>query len=500
MLEADFSEKEIWDAVKECEGNKALGPNGFNLACYQRCWTVMKDEVVQVMKEFHLNEKLAKGVNSSFISLIPKDCSIGLTNFRPISLVSSVYKILAKVDQEDCANEVVDGWKKTKRRGIILKLDFEKAYDSVNWGFQYSMMSNFGFGDKWVEWIKTCISLAIIFVLVNGSPTSEFSSHKGLRQGDLLSPFLFNLVEEGLNILMERAKEVGLIKGAAIGHRELKLSHIQFADDTIIFCEANWEEIIAVKRILRCANPRNRRTWQPVVDKFKKKLALWKRKCLSFVGRLTLIKSVLSGLPVYFLSIFKMLVGIAKQYGLEDKALWKQVVCSKYGEIGGRWSPLIVESGGVSILWKDILSLASIDKDGSLFDFYQRKDRGDDWNFMFRRQLFAWEGEELYNLNVYLQLAPSLRNRAKDYCTWLANPSGVFYVASLWTWMDSTLYLIVDATASVVIIGAVCCCLVMVVELCCSELFFGFKIIYQVMLSSPTSDGVLAKDWALVPT
>lgn len=61
------------------------------------------------------------------------------------------------------------------------------------------------------------------------------------------------------------------------------------------------------------ANPRCKRMWQPVVDKFKKKLALWKSRCLSFAGRLTLIKSVLSGLPVYFLSLFKMPVGIANQ-------------------------------------------------------------------------------------------------------------------------------------------------------------------------------------------
>lgn len=56
---------------------------------------------------------------------------------------------------------------------------------------------------------------------------------------DPLSPFLFNLVAEGLNILLERAKELGLIKGAAVSHSDLKVSHLQFADDTIIFCEAS---------------------------------------------------------------------------------------------------------------------------------------------------------------------------------------------------------------------------------------------------------------------
>ncbi|CAL5411454.1 unnamed protein product [Camellia sinensis] len=160
------------------------------------------------------------------------------------------------------------------------------------------------------------------------------------------------------------------------------------------------------------ANPRRKSTGQPVVDKFKKKLALWKRKCLSFAGRLTLIRSVLSSLPVYFLFLFKMLVGIARsidkiqsnflwggtelrrkihpvswkeaclsklqrklgvknlrkvndcllikwwwRYGREENASWKQVLCSKYGGIGGRWSPFPVDSDVMSILWQDILSM-----------------------------------------------------------------------------------------------------------------------------------------------
>lgn len=193
----------------ECDGNKALGPDGFNLACIQKIWKVMKDEVMQLMQEFYANGKLAKGLNSSFIALVPKkENVVELVDFRPISLVNSIYKILAKVlsrrlkkvipivineahtafiggrcilDGVMIANEVIEWWKCSKHKGVILKLDFEKAYDSVNWDFLFSMLYNFGFDEKWICWIKGCLTSSRISVLVNGSPTDEFVPQSGLR-------------------------------------------------------------------------------------------------------------------------------------------------------------------------------------------------------------------------------------------------------------------------------------------------------------------------------
>ncbi|XP_028059895.1 uncharacterized protein LOC114263529 [Camellia sinensis] len=203
-------------------------------------------------------------------------------------------------------------------------------------------MRNFGFGEKWIWWMKTCISTAKGFVLVNGVTTEEFQPQKGLRQGDLLSSFLFIIVAEVLNLLLERAIRIGLFKGATVRTNKLRISHLQFKDDIIIFCEGDKEAILNIKRVLWCfevmyglkisyhksvvcgvgfqddhtkefakilnyltkklpfnflglhlgANPRRKSTWRPVVDKVKKKLSSWKRK-LSYTGRLTLIKSVL---------------------------------------------------------------------------------------------------------------------------------------------------------------------------------------------------------------
>ncbi|CAL5338788.1 unnamed protein product [Camellia sinensis] len=158
------------------------------------------------------------------------------------------------LDEVLIANEVVDWWKKSGQMGLILKLDFEKAYDSVNWDCLLDMMSRFGFGIKWRKWIQECLCSSRISVLVNGPPTSEFTPGKGLRQGDPLSPFLFNIVAEGLNMLLQRACSAGLISGAVLGQNgsSVTVSHLQFADDTIIFYKADVVEVLVIKRILRC--------------------------------------------------------------------------------------------------------------------------------------------------------------------------------------------------------------------------------------------------------
>lgn len=97
-LEADFSEEEIWAAVNDCNGNKAPGSDGFNLMFFQKFRKILKGEVLKFMQEFHASGNLTPGLNSSFITLVPKkEKALSLNDFRPISLIGSVYKILSKV-------------------------------------------------------------------------------------------------------------------------------------------------------------------------------------------------------------------------------------------------------------------------------------------------------------------------------------------------------------------------------------------------------------------
>ena len=92
---------------------------------------------------------------------------------------------------------------------------------------------------------------ASISVLVNGSPSAEFFPQRGLRQGDPLAPFLFNIVAEALNGLVREATQRDLYRGIVVGANRVEINILQYADDTIFFGEASKENVRAIKAILR---------------------------------------------------------------------------------------------------------------------------------------------------------------------------------------------------------------------------------------------------------
>lgn len=123
-------------------------------------------------------------------------------------------------------NELINYAKRKRKQCLVCKIDFEKANDSVDWPFLNYMLQRLGFGVKWRSWIRTCIS-GTTSVLVNGSPMEEFSLQRGLKQGDLLAPFLVLVVAEGLSSLVSKAGSERLFKGFAFGVEEVVISHLQ---------------------------------------------------------------------------------------------------------------------------------------------------------------------------------------------------------------------------------------------------------------------------------
>ncbi|KAJ9681592.1 hypothetical protein PVL29_017816 [Vitis rotundifolia] len=358
-------------------GDKAPSPDGFTVAFWQSCWDFVKEEVVELFKEFFNQKSFAKSLNITFLVLIPKKGGAkDLGDFRLISLLGGLYKLLAKVlanrlkkvlgkvvsvdqnafvrgrqilDASLIANEVVDYWQKRKEKGLVCKLDIEKVYDSINWNFLMKVLHKMGFGSRWMEWIWWCISIAKFSVLVNGVPAGFFSSSRGLRQGDPISPYLFVLGMEVLSALIRRVVDGGFIFGCRLrgrGGMEMNVSHLLFADDTIIFYEARKEhltslgwilawfeaasglrinlaksELIPIAEVediedmvveLGCrvgtfptkylglplgAHHKALSMWDGVEERMRRRLALWKRQYMSKGGRITLIKSTLAAYP-----------------------------------------------------------------------------------------------------------------------------------------------------------------------------------------------------------
>lgn len=122
------------------------------------------------------------------------------------------------------------------KKGILLKLDFEKAFDKVSWEFLLEVSAARGFDTLFINWIKDILISSKTCVSFNGSQGKYFPYKKGLRQGDHLSSLLLDLVANTLNKILNNAQIVGFISG--LGNATSKTLNLQFADDTSIFIEA----------------------------------------------------------------------------------------------------------------------------------------------------------------------------------------------------------------------------------------------------------------------
>lgn len=190
------------------------------------------------MNYFHWEEKINRGRNTSVITLIPKiDDPQVLPDYRPINLIVVINKVICKVlanrlqsvignviSDSQLAyiegrrilygplviNEAMGQLKKSKTKAMLLKIDLVKAFDSLNWGFLMIIMSHMNFPQKRCNCILAIHSSSRFSILVSGAPTREFSIKCGVKQGEPLSPFLFIITMEALNIVMNKAIQSGL--------------------------------------------------------------------------------------------------------------------------------------------------------------------------------------------------------------------------------------------------------------------------------------------------
>ncbi|CAN1846149.1 LINE-1 retrotransposable element ORF2 protein [Linum perenne] len=272
---------EIWSTIKSCAGDKAPGPDGFSVAFFKSNWILIKEDFCNAVDDFFSNLSLPAGINSTFLVLIPKvDSVAGFKDLRPISLIGGIYKVISEIlmgrmkpllseviSPQQCAfiknrqildavliaNEAIDSRLRSRKPGLVLKLDIEKAFDHVNWSCLFKVLNIMGFGERWINQIKVCVTTASS-VLVNGESPGYFRSSKGLRQGDSLSPFLFIVVMEVLSGILNILQEDGRINGFCLNEARGigMVNHILYADDAIIFCEASGSQLRYVMAALIC--------------------------------------------------------------------------------------------------------------------------------------------------------------------------------------------------------------------------------------------------------
>ena len=136
--------------------------------------------------------------------------------------------------------------KKGKKGALALKLNVSKAYDRVEWGFLKGMMIKLGFLEVWVDRVMSCVSTPFFSIRINGKAYGNIVPTRGIRQGDPLSPYLFLLCAEGFMSLLAKAESKGRLHGVAVRKRAPSVTNLLFDDDSLIFCQANKNEVQVV--------------------------------------------------------------------------------------------------------------------------------------------------------------------------------------------------------------------------------------------------------------
>jgi hypothetical protein len=276
-LENLFTEKEVWETIKEMPGDRAPGPDGFMGAFYQRAWSVIKPDIMACIWKLGVGD--GRGfprLNRALITLIPKkQDTMEIGDYRPISLVHSFGKLFSKLvanrlrsrlgelvsanqsafvrgrclhDNFLLVRQVARKINQQRQTGVLLKLDLTRAFDTMSWGFLQEVLHAMGFGQLFTKWIALLLYTANTRVIVNGVPGRRIQHTRGLRQGDPTLPMLFVLGMQILTALMEKAVGNGLFSDLA-GVSAMQRISI-YADDVVLFFRPLRHELQAVRELL----------------------------------------------------------------------------------------------------------------------------------------------------------------------------------------------------------------------------------------------------------
>ena len=294
---------------------------------------------------------MAKVLANRLKVILPQVISDNQRAFVPERLITDnvliAYKLLHQMNSR----------RRGKKEFMALKLDMSKAYDRVEWSFLEQVMLKLGFCEEWVKLVMMCVTSVSFSVLVNGSPSGFIKPTRGIRQGDPLSPYLFLLCAEGLTAMIRAAEIRRSISGMAACRGGSVVSHLLFADDSIVFCQADpvqCQNLLMIlemyekasgqamnrektalffskntssetkdktMRIVRVSEIKSheqylglpsiigrskKKAFDGLKDRLWKRLNGWQEHYLSIAGKETLIKAVAQAIPIYTMQCFML--------------------------------------------------------------------------------------------------------------------------------------------------------------------------------------------------